>query len=556
MGKVTLNFRDGGLGIVAPGPGGTQAKIGVSLKGTPLTSFTVGTLTALSDALEGGPLCDAAAQVIGVAGTPVICVPCPIVTAGSVGSWTQTGTGAGTVSSAVGPHKEIRVLCSTAGTLGTAAFQFSVGGVAYSTPVVSVAGATWVYRVPGSFVTLTFAAGTYVLAGVHTIATTGVITRTGSATDTVTFVASPVDAYQVKLAVTLGGAVGTAQFTYSLDNGVTVSAPIITASTYVIPRTGIVLSLGSTFVALDTYSATATPPTTDNTNIGLAFDVLQALSTAKELTHVVGTPSSSANAATLAVVADGKMTTDKTVGKYEKTVIECPRSETDSTISAAFAGFESVEGRVIVGAVDTDLLSPLTGLLLKRSGAWALCARIASSRLCEKPSKVALGAVPNVRNIYQDELANPGLAAARFVTMQTRPNKNGYYFSGSPTMASTVSDYSIIPNVRVINRAATIADEAYVDYLDGDVRIDNTTGYVDDRDLVPMDNKVSGMLQDALIGNQGTSNDNASAVSAQMSKTDNLLSTSLGHATINCTPKGYWKNISVSVGFVNPRFNG
>jgi hypothetical protein len=552
MGKVTLNFRDGGLGIVAPGPGGTQAKIGVSLKGTPLTSFTVGTLTALSDALEGGPLCDAAAQVIGVAGTPVICVPCPIVTAGSVGSWTQTGTGAGTVSSAVGPHKEIRVLCSTAGALGTAAFQFSVGGVAYSTPVVSVAGATWVYRVPGSFVTLTFAAGTYVLAGVHTIATTGAITRTGSATDTVTFVASPVDAYQVKLSVTLGGAVGTAQFTYSLDNGVTVSAPIITAATYVIPRTGIVLSLGSTFVALDAYSATATPPTTDNTNIGLAFDVLQALSTAKELTHVVGTPSSAANAATLAVAVDGKMTTAKTVGKYETSIIECPRSEVDATVISAFAAFESTQGRVYVAAADTDLLSPLTGLLLKRSAAWALCARIASSRLCEKPSKVALGAVPNVRNIYQDELATPGLAAARFVTMQTRPNKNGYYFSGSPTMASTVSDYSIIPNTRVVNRAATIANASFTEYLDGDVRMDPTTGYIDGRDAENIDNTVTGALQSVLIGAPGSSNDECSAVTARMSRTDNLLSTSIGNATINITPKGYLRDINVSIGFINP----
>jgi hypothetical protein len=552
MGKVTLNFRDGGLGIVAPGPGGTQAKIGVSLKGTPLTSFTVGTLTALSDALEGGPLCDAAAQVIGVAGTPVICVPCPIVTAGTVGSWTQTGTGAGTVSSAVGPHKEIRVLCSTAGTLGTAAFQFSVGGVAYSTPVVSVAGATWVYRVPGSFVTLTFAAGTYVLAGVHTIATTGTITRAGSATDTVTFVASPVDAYQVKLSVTLGGAVGTAQFTYSLDNGVTVSAPIITASTYVIPRTGIVLSLGSTFVALDTYSATATPPTTDNTNIGLAFDVLQALSTAKELTHVVGTPSSSVNAATLGFAVDGKMTTAKTVGKYEVSILECPRSEVDATIIAAFAGFESDEGRVYFGATDTDLVSPLTGLLLKRNCAWQLCARIASTRRCEKPSKVKLGAVPNTRNIYQDELANPGLAAARFVTMQTRPNKNGYYFSGSPTMASTVSDYSIIPNTRVVNRAATIASAEFTEELDNDVRMDPTTGFVDGRDAENIDNTVTGALQSELIGAPGSSSDECSAVTARMSRTDNLLSTSTGNATLNVLPKGYWRDINVSIGFINP----
>lgn len=553
--KVTLTFRQGGLGIVSPGPGGTQAKIGVSLKGTPLTPVTVATLTALSSALEGGPLCDAAAQVIGVAGTPVICVPCPIVTAGSVGAWTQTGSGAGAVSSTVAPHKEIRVLCSTAGTLGTAAFQFSVGGAAYSAPVVSVAGATWAYRVPGTFVTLTFAAATYVLAGVHTIATSGTITRTGSATDTVTFVASPVDAYSLKVEVVLAGAVGTSQFTCSLDGGVNVSAPIATAASYVVPGTGIVLAFSSTFALGDTYTATAVPPSTDNTNIGLAFDALLALATAKECTHVVGTPSSSANAATLAVLVDGKMTTAKTRSKYEFAVIECPRSEVDATIIAAFAGFDSTEGRVRVAAVDTDCTSPLTSLVLKRSGAWQYCARVASSRLCEKASKVALGAVPFTRNIYQDEAANPGLGDARFITMQTR-EKPGYFFSGDPTMASLTSDYSIGPNVRVIDRAASVAAEAFVEYLDADVRINPTTGYLDDRDAATIDNTVSAKLQAALTGESGSSNDNCSAVNAQMSRTDNLLSTSVGNATVNVTPKGYFKNIAVSIGFVNPLLNG
>lgn len=553
--KVTLTFRQGGLGIVSPGPGGTQAKIGVSLKGEPLTPVSVATLSALTSALEGGPLCDAAAQVIGVAGTTVICVPCPLVTNGSVGTWSHaSGSGAGSVSTTVGPHKEVLIKVSTAGALGTAAFQFSVGGAAYSSPVTSVAGATWVYRVPGSFVVVTFSAGSYQQNDVYTIATTGMQTRTSGAPDVVTFVASPVDAYQLRIAFTVAGAVGTAQFTYSLDGGVNTSAPILTAATYVIPYTGIVLAFSSTFAVDDVWTATAVPPATDNTNIGLAFDALLALSTAKELTHVVGTPSSSANAATLAVLVDGKMTTAKTRSKFETTVIECPRSEVDATIISAFAGFESTEGRVVVAAADTDCISPITGLVLKRSCAWQLCARLAASRLCEKPSKVALGAVPFTRNIYQDEAANPGLGDARFVTMQTR-EKPGYYFSGSPTMASLTSDYGIIPNVRVINRAATIAAESFVEYLDGDVRIDPTTGYVDDRDLATIDNTVSAKLQSALVGEAGSSNDNASAVNAQMSRTDNLLSTSVGNATVNVTPKGYFKNIAVSIGFVNPLLN-
>jgi hypothetical protein len=552
-----MNFVDGGLGIVPPGPGGAQAKIGVALSGTPNTVYPVASGRVATDTLGGGPLCEAVAAVTDVAGTTVYAVPATIVTSGSVTStFTQVGSGAMVVSATTGPHVEIKIKCSTAGALGTAVFQFGVNGGAYGTPVASVAGSTWVYRVPGTFAILTFAAGSYRQDDVYTIPTSGTVSASapagGPATITAAF--SPVDAYRVLVTATLGGARGTSQFTYSLDNGSTVSPAITTAATYVVPGTGIVLGFtNATAVAGDTYSGTATPPATDNTAIGAAIDALLATSYVYECIHVVGAPSSAANAATLATAVDSKMTTAAANHRYLAAIVECPSSEVDSIVSAAFATFASSKGRIWVVCGDAALISTLSGVTFRRNGAWVLAARLASSKLSESPGKVLLGALPNVSALFRDEAATPGLSDARFVTLRTLQGKPGYFITDGPTMASTTSDYSTIMNVRVVNRAATIVDAAFTDYLNADVRVDSTTGYIDERDAKAIDNTVTAQARAVLLGTPGGSTDECSNVTAALSRTDNLLSSPVANATVSITPKGYLRSISVKIGFRNPR---
>jgi hypothetical protein len=561
--SVSIKFVDGGLGILPPGPGGAQAAVGVSLSGTVNTIYPVANGSADVNALGGGPLAESCAAVNDVTGTVVYAVPCPIVSAGSVSAWTQVGSGAGVVSATVGPHVEVDVKCSTGGAVGTAAFQLSVNGGAYGAPVVSV-GTTWAYRVPGTFCTLTFAAATYRANDVYQVPASGVVSASNPAGGpaTITQVSSPLDGYALQVVITTGGARGTAQFTYSLDaapdsqghvTGTNVSSPILTAATYVIPGSGIILGFTSaTYVQGDVYSATATPPWTDNAGIGSALDVLTTSQFVFEGVHIVGVPLSAADAATLATAADAKMTTAEANQRYLFTVIDCPQSQVDGSISSAFVNFASVHGRIVVDAGDEYLVSTLTGLNLRRNGAWSLCARLASSKLSESPGKVSLGPLPNVTSIVRNEESTPGLCDARFVTLRTVRGKSGYYITDGPTMAPLGSDYSTIMNVRVANRAATTAAAAFVDYLNTEVRVNSKTGYIDERDAGNIDAHVSSMLRAALQGTPGSSTDEVSAVSATMSRTDNLLSNPVGTAVVTIVPKGYLRSITVSIGFRNP----
>jgi hypothetical protein len=555
---VTMTFSDGNLGVAVPGPGGAQAKIGVSLGGDELVPVSLGSTRTVSTTLLGGPLCDAAAQLTDVAGVPCIAVPCGIVTNGSIGAFTQVGTGAGVVSASCAPHQTVLVKCVTAGAVGTAKFRFSVNGGAYGALFTSTA-TSWVKRVPGTFLVLT-CSGTFRENDIYTYNTDATVASTAGATGVISVASSPVDAYDLLLTISTAGA-GRAsmQFKYSLDGGANVSAPISGAATYVIPGTGIVLAFtDAAYVLADTYEAICVAPATDNTAIGSAITALAASPFQWEGFHVVGTPASASTAATLASAVDTALTGLATARQYKWAITECPGSsnavDTDVVVAAAFLSFASPKGRVFVGLDWCDLISPLTALTLKRSVAWPLSARLASSKLSESPAKVQLANVPNVRALYRDEASTPGMADARFVCLRNRVNENkaGFYFEKHPTMAALGSDYSKIPNVRVVNRAAQIAMSAYTDEISADVRVDRTTGYIDERDAQAIDNSVSGALKAQLMGKSGTKTDECSDIKAQIGREDNLLSTETATATIYITPKGYLTFIAATIGFVNP----
>ena len=562
---VSVTFSDGNLGVAVPGPGGAQAKIGVSLGGTELSPISLGNTRVVGTTLLGGPLCDAAAQLTDVAGVACIAVPCAIITAGAIaslaaasGAFTQVGTGAGVPTATLAPHQIILVKCTTGGSLGTAKFQFSVNGGAYG-PVVTSTASAWAYRVPGTFCILTFTAVTYVQADVFTFNTDGTKSVAGTGPSSViTAASSPIDAYDVLLTITAGAATRAAmQFTYSLDGGAVVSSPVSGAATYAIPGTGIVLAFTeAVYVLGDTYEALCTPPATNSTQIGLAITALQASSLQYEGIHVVGLTDTAANAASLASAIDSKLTSLATAQKYRWGLMECPGLTdgvaTDAVVAAAFLSFASTKGRLFVALDWCDMVSPLTGLTLKRSPAWALSPRLAGSKLSESPGKVELGPLPNVRNIYRDEAAAPGMADARFVCLRTREGKNGFYFEKHPTMAAVGSDYSRIPNVRVVNRAATIAVTAYTDEIGGDFRADKTTGFLDERDAQSIDNSVTGELKAQLMGERGTATDECSDIKAQVGRQDNLSSTETMTATVYILPKDYVNYIAATIGFVNP----
>jgi hypothetical protein len=551
---VNLSILDPGLGLIPANAGNTQVKIGVCTKGAPNTVYGIASVQAARDSLGAGPVVDAAVQALSVAGGTVYVVPTTVGTLGTAtAGFTLTGTGTGTVTGSKGPYRTVAVkIGATAGSLGTMKFQVSVNGGAYGDLVLSGTPGPWTYKVPGQYTTdLVFATGTYVAGDIFTVALDGVVTRVGSGTATLLdgSLHSPVDTYAVRVLIVAGGVPGTATFKYSLDGGNSYSGVIATlAGKYVIPDSGVVLTFaGTTFVAGDLFVGTATAATFSNsTDIDAAMTALLANANDWGFVHVVQEMDTAANAATLAAAVAAKMTTAETGYRYVFAIVEAPWDAVTNTDAVTKSAFTSLSNaRVMVCAAACDLVSPLTGRTDKRNIAWAVAARLAAVTLSTNPAEVDLAGLSNVRSIYRNEAATPGLDDYRFTTLRTFLGLPGYFVTNPRMMAANGSDYTYVMNRRVMDRACQIARSAYLLFVNRDVRVSATTGYIDERDAKVIDANVNAKMEAALTGE-------VSSVVSALSRTDNLLSTSTAYAQVSVVPKAYFQTINVSLGFKNP----
>ena len=123
MADITVTILDGQLGLVNSVGQNAIVHAGVCAAGTPNAIYGLGDIPTASSTLGPGTLTENVADTIAVAGS---CFACPVnpSVAGSVGSTTQVGTGAGTVTGSAGPAYQILVKISTGGVLGTMAAEF------------------------------------------------------------------------------------------------------------------------------------------------------------------------------------------------------------------------------------------------------------------------------------------------------------------------------------------------------------------------------------------------------------------------------------------------
>jgi len=551
---VTITIQDGALGQVPPSVAGAQFKVGVCSAGLVNTMYTISDIGSAQAALGQGPLVDAIAHTLSVAGGPVYAMPINPSSAGTAGSVTHTGPGSGTLTVSLAPAQSIAIKVSTGGALATAQFQFSLGGGAYSAPVLSSAG-PWAYAVPGTLTTTTIAAGTYVLNDVYTISTLGVITLVGSgpAASNVTQVSSPLDAYSVLVTMLAGGALGTATFNVSVDGGNTlVGGQIATpgGGKYAVPNTGVVLVFAGTFTLGDTYAFTTTNAGFSGSDVTSAYTVALASSILWGFSHLVGAASTSAGAATIAATVDTLMTTAQTAYRFTWTIVECPTSEADATVIAAFASFAGT--RVMVCAGDVGALSPMNGRVLRRNNAWIVSAHISAIAAGEDAGFVgSTSPIKNVVSLYSNGTVTTwdptALDANRFTTMRTLPGKQGYFITNGNMMATSGSDFNLVQRRRVMDIACTVTRASLLNYLNASVRVNKTTGYIDERDAQQIEAKVNDALNAAIVATGF-----ATAASVVLNRTTNLLSTNNEPVSVRVTPLAYLKTISVSIGFSNP----
>jgi hypothetical protein len=177
---VNLAIKDGALGIVPGSDNGTVALIGVCSSGTVGTVYSFTDIQTLSTTLGTGPLVEAAAFVLGIAGGTVICVKSASSTASSSGAVTKVGTGTSvltTTGSSPLDSYQVQVLIVQGGAnpaAGTATFKFSIdGGRTYGPETAVPTSGTYSALQTAYGVSIVFSALTLVAGDVYSFSTTG-----------------------------------------------------------------------------------------------------------------------------------------------------------------------------------------------------------------------------------------------------------------------------------------------------------------------------------------------------------------------------------------------
>lgn len=290
-------------------------------------------------ALDYGPLAEVCAFTGRTGLVKYAMILAASVAGGLSAAVTQTGTGTGTVTPSLAPHKQILIKCVTGGTLGTAAFQFSLdGGVTWSATFTSTVS-SYSIMVPGTFCTLSFAAATYVATKTCTIGVDGSVTNGSAWVGVVTQASSPLYSFDPVVSILKGGALGAAVVRVSMDNGNSTEVDnLLTPSggIIVIPNTGIVLTLAGTFTTGDTYSFLAVEPGYSTSDITTAMNALKTNRTVQaSLIHLVGMPSSAAGAFSAASTLESAIDDAfNTKGFDWQGICDCPAPKGGTRISS------------------------------------------------------------------------------------------------------------------------------------------------------------------------------------------------------------------------------
>lgn len=572
---VSETFRDGGLS------GGALAArrlvvLGAASSGGVQELRTVNGIDAARSIFTGGPLAEALAVVIALAGGPQLAMRVNASTPGTLGgiasrgagtpltsAVTQVGTGAGTINVTGSPDDtyNVKVRVILGGAVGVATFRVSLdGGVTYGPTVVTAA------TVPLGHTGLELAfAAVFVANDVYSFTATPA-RLTGTSALTVT--GDPNDAYDVRVMITRSGAVGTgnAAMRVSLDGGDLYGneLAIPMAGSYVIPGTGLTLTFttiaNANVVAGEEFRFVTSAPAFSTNDLSNALDALHSSPDTWEAVLIVG-----ACSASVAAAVATKMTAFEAAHRFVFALVgvrlqAVGESEWDwmTSVQADFATLADTP-RVVVCAGGVDYTSPLSLKRDVRSCAAFLAGRIAARKVGEDASEVGDTnpfAAVQIHAITHDANNDPTLHDARFSTLRRHLGFSGFYVTNAFTWAAQDSDYHYLVTRRVLDEVTRTVRPLAVRLLGARVPVNSAgvrpprvPGAIREQNAQAIDARLTRAARAAVVDNgQAT----AAAVTVDRATVLTTQPPPDVPITITVTPLGYLRAIHLTIGVTNP----
>lgn len=584
LASASLEIVDGGIGssrVLSRPP----AVVGCSSSGTEDEPVLISSSEDAVTEFGHGRLAELIALYLKIAGGPVLACKAATVTAGARAAGCATegaGTAAAGTLSAGGGNTSTAVPALTGTPLVPHAVLVEVvtaGSNIAANPAVRVSidggihwyadDATNVSATPTAIgdtgLLLAWTDGTFVDGDTWTAyGANGASHAEATGASVPTFSGTPVDAYDVRVKVTRATTTagnGEGAVRYSLDGGVTYQPeqPVPANRAVVLGNSGLTATFSAaSMVAGDIYHFWTAAPEWDATTLAAALAALAASSIDHEFPHIAE-PVTATTAATLKTSVEGLAT----AGIYRWGLASARdqgatlQGETSSAwqtaLLGASPGFNAFNSKLVAITAGAAMLAALDGSKIRRPVAWVIGPRLAKLRetsagsgLAEHPGRVDSGALEGIEqgDLIHDLRVLTSLPAGRFMGAQSFTGRSGY-FATSTTMAQAGSDYRLVMNVRVVVEGSRVGINRLQNLVNRDFRT-ATGGVIDRRDAAAVDAYLTGEMVNAMV-----ETNLASAATAQVNRTDNLLSTENLRAKLRIRPKGYATTITATIGLTS-----
>ncbi len=488
-GDVEIQIIDGGGAVVSVPASSIQVVIGACSSGTAAQVVASRDPQALKAIVGSGPGVEAAATIIAAGGTALF-MKSTTATPGVASAVTQTGGGA--VISVSGEPLDaylVKVLWTKAGTISTDGGRFKLSldaGRTYGPDIALGASAT--YAIPGTGLTLAFAAGNLAVGDTATFGCTEPLTDTaGVQACLVALEASP--------------------FSTSGWGSMHITGPWTAAEAATIQG------------FLDTMVTTKTWTRAILTirDVGLPGDYGGDDESETDWIDLILTDVSALSANRICMCAGFY----NIPSLYATTVSGLPRYRRPG--AWALAARQVSFGGTVRGGPQTHAGRVSDGSL---------------AQIIVDPTND-----PSDGFVYHNELSTPALDDARFCSFTRRKGKGGFFVRNPNLMSPTGSSFKLLPHGLVMDIGCSLEHQVMEESINSDVRT-NDNGTIDETAAQHLEENMRGVLRDEMLA-KGM----ISGFTFVIDRTNNVLDTSIVNYTSELRSRAYVLEIRGTIQF-------
>jgi hypothetical protein len=360
----------------------------------------------------------------------------------------------------------------------------------------------------------------------------------------------------VRVEITKAGALGTAEFKYSLDAGQTYQEGIVTPSgtTYAIPQTGITLTFTAGTQNVGTiHTFTATPPMYNATDLATAFTAIAAVPTLEfDFVSLAGRAASASAGATLHGAFQTQLAALASTHFRHRRGMMDVGIDTTSNVLSSYGSVTGVRVLRSYGTFRAPSAKPFPGWSKPHRslvGAFAFAA--ARSLISTDLMRVASGPIPGCDAISHNEFTNEVLNAAKIATARTYPGYTEFFLTNAPLASAAGSDFRDWHLGRVMDVACDIVYRAQALFIGRTTRVLAAGGKLDPREASAFQREVQEQLDIALMQptNAEGTRGHVTSVTYVVDLENNILQTGYFNSHVTLVSRPSIKRIKTTLNF-------